>query len=470
MKNHIKINKLFHFFVILITLFFITIVLSSCKKSITINDPIALGYISDKPYIINKDGNTLSLDEYSEVKPYYGEYLMVRNNKHWGYIKSDGSIILKCKYDEVYPMAENKAVVRIKQSYHIIDNLGNIIYTFTDGISSNSYFKEDFLVINKDNKFGFLKYENLSFTLLDDTLYDYANPFSEGFSAVGMLKDGSLKYTYLTKDLKLINNDFIYEKIDDFSCGYGMVGSYSVGNLKYLFLKAPTNDAEIQNPSFLLDKTTNRIVSYDYATRFKNNVTFVANYKVYQSGTLADNTRFYKEFTFIDTLGNREFDDAINSIAKPTPKNFFCFEPLYINDVFCFINAKRSVPICNLIRLTKFQQITIDDTYTTFQEFKEVTYDISDESEVLKKLMAENDWTMKLAKTYLTYPTEFKSPVFNEALNSYILATKIYGDKWGFVKITSKKIDEENRQKNNLDEYDIYLEYIIPLEFDYIIY
>lgn len=455
----------------MILLSFLTMFLTSCKKQDTIENPIALGYIDDIPYIINIEGNKKSLKEYSDVKPYYGDYLMVKKNKKWSYIKNDGSASLKFKYDEVYPMSENKAVVRIDDTFHIINNLGNIVYTFTDGYYSNSYFKNNYLIVSKDDKSGYLKYNpsDNSFELID-MLFDYASFFNEGLASVGKLVDEKMKYTYLTTDYLLLNEDYIYESASDVSCGYGRVSTLSSGSLKYLYVKVPTSLEEVKTPSYLVDKTTSRTVSYDYGSDFKNNMVFVANYKVYSEGTIADNTRFYKDYTFIDVLGERNYDDALTSIAKPVPKSFFCYEPLFIDDVFCFINAKRSVPICNLIRLTKFKQITEDDTYTTFTEFKEVSYNILDDDKVLQKTMIQNEWTIKLARGYLTYPTEFKTPVFNETINSYILASKIYGNKWGFIKIVSTKITDEERQKNNLDDYNISLEYFIPLEFDYIIY
>ena len=55
-------------FLLLLVLIVILLTLTSCKKNETINDPIALGFIDKTAYIINSEGQNLSLKEYDEVK------------------------------------------------------------------------------------------------------------------------------------------------------------------------------------------------------------------------------------------------------------------------------------------------------------------------------------------------------------------------------------------------------------------
>ena len=142
--------------------------LNSCKKIETINDPIALGYIGNEVYIINKDNKTLSLNKYDEVLPIFDTYLMVKKDGKWGFIKNNGDEATKIEYSRVSPMKENKAVVEKDGDTYIINPSGDVLYTFSNGITSYSYFNENMLVIEKNGLLGYLYYnpETKKFSIL----------------------------------------------------------------------------------------------------------------------------------------------------------------------------------------------------------------------------------------------------------------------------------------------------------------
>lgn len=460
-------------FLLLLVLAVILLTLTSCKKNETINDPIALGFIDKTAYIINSEGQNLSLKEYDEVKPYYDEYLMVKKNNKWGYIKNDGSVVTKLRFDEVYPMKENKAVVILDGNYHIIDNTGKIIFSFHNGITSNSYFTNNCLIIEQNGQYGMLKYnhETTTFNLTIRPTYDYLSNFKNEVAVVGRFNEtGVIKYSYLTKENLNIFNGYPFDEAEDFSCYIAKVGIYENDKMNYQYVKMPSTLDVTTTPSYLIDNTTSSIVRYDYGTTCENNMIFVADYVVYPEGTIEDNTRYYKSFTFIDTNGNRNYDEAIESIAKKVPKNFFPFAPFYIDDIFCFINATKSIPVCNVVRLTHMQQITEDDTYVDYYEFKNANYDTDESNPVISSFFKDNNITAQVGTGYLSYPSELKTPKYLKSLNSYVTAGKIYGDKWSILKIEAVKIDKTTQPSHILDDYDINLYYFIPIIYDNIIY
>lgn len=450
---------------IIFLIFVLVLTLTSCKENITISDPIALGYKDDIPYIISSDGATISLENYDEVKPYYGEYLMVKKGKKWGFFKNDGSKIIKPQFDEVYPMQENKAVVILNGETYIINDEGIIIYTFYNNITSNSYFQEDYLVIIKNNQYGYLKYEDGKFTIFGD-FYDYAGNYNEGFACVGKLINETMKYSYLSSNQQLVNNDFIYLEADDFSCGFAKVARLKDEVKKYYYLQKPITNDLIQNPEYL--KSSKKTISCDYGLKFENNYCFIAEYNNYDGGTEDDNTLYYKSYTIINNLGEVMYEDALKNFAKAMPKMFYPSHPLVINDVFCFFNAQASVPICNFVYLSKKNQPTSEGGITVVSEFLKSNYTIDENDNIIKEIMEKNNWALQLTKSYLTYPNEFKKPFYNETLQKYVFAGKIYGDRWSMLKINVNPINEED--KKTLDEYSFSLEYFISISYDYIIY
>lgn len=221
--------------------------ISGCKNDSTeyIENSVAIVYKDNIPYIINDKNELFELSQYDSIVPIFDEILIVKKDGLFGYIKNTGEPLTEIVYNEAYPFSEGKAVVRINDSYYIIDQNSTILYTFSEGIISYSYFSDNKLVITKDEKQGYLKYdpETKFFSYLienpkddlsiEDTniIYDYCGDFSNGYAVVGNLNENNrLKYTHINANGEKLY-DLEWDYAHNFSEGYAVVGNiidYSV--------------------------------------------------------------------------------------------------------------------------------------------------------------------------------------------------------------------------------------------------
>ena len=120
--------------------------LSNCTKgpgTNYIDDAIAIVYQDEKPYLINANKDTYALDYYDEVEDIFNDYIAIKKDGKYGFIDRTGKLTVQPSYDKVYPMYEEKAVVIKEGVYQIINNTGKTIYTFEDGLTSESYFSNN---------------------------------------------------------------------------------------------------------------------------------------------------------------------------------------------------------------------------------------------------------------------------------------------------------------------------------------
>lgn len=455
----------------LTSILFITIIiftLSSCGKNETIKNPIAIGYKDGIAYIINDVGDELSLEKYDKVADYFDTYIAVKIDDEWGFIKNTGEEITDIKYERVSRMSENKAVVVDDGKTIIIDNKGETLYTFNDGITSYSYFNENKLVIEKDGLLGYLEYNHAtsSFSILVEPTYNYADMFHEGFAAVGMIKEDKMKYSYLKEDGNLFISDFIYDEASIFSDGFAKVGTIT-STMKYKFLSNTLS--EDGAPVYLTKINSTQVVEYDYASDFSNGIAFVANYKRYSQGDTED-TLYYRWYTIVDTLGNFNYGDILanSTIMKEVPKNFFPHSPIFVENVLVFQNGYRSSNVWNFYRYTIYKQLNENDEYFSIYDFDEIDFNINQEQTVVKNVMKENHWTFELSKSLLSAPYEANNFKYNEVTETYIASVKISNDKMGIIKIVSTLMPED--KGNSLDTHQFKIEYIIAPTYDNIIY
>lgn len=238
-------KKILNFIIILL----LTVTITSCKKENKsyIENSVAIVYKNNTPYIINENGDLFDLSIYDTIVPIFDEILIVKKDGLFGYIKKTGEPLTEVIYNEAYPFSEGKAVVRIENEYHIIDQNTTILYTFEKDVISYSYFSENKLVISKDEKQGYLKYnpETKLFSYLieipnEDTsladtniIYDYCGDFKGGYAVIGNLnEEGRLKYTHIKE-----NGDKLYDSLEwdyahNFSEGYAVVGNIKSYNVK----------------------------------------------------------------------------------------------------------------------------------------------------------------------------------------------------------------------------------------------
>lgn len=226
--------------------------LSNCSKGPStdyIDNAIAIVYQDEKPYLINAEKQTYALDYYDEVIEIFNEYIAVKKDGKYGFINRSGKLTVEALYDKVYPMYEEKAVVIKDGQYQIIDNNGKTLYTFENEVISEGYFSENYLVITKSNKYGYLKYIPESNTFeCSEIIYDSAKPYKNGYAVVAKYgeeiiykvdDEGNiteeieeikvsefLKYNYLDQNFNLLFDEFTYDYADNFYNGYAIVGTY----------------------------------------------------------------------------------------------------------------------------------------------------------------------------------------------------------------------------------------------------
>lgn len=451
-KIEISINRL----AMIVLLIVLTINLSSCKKVEYLDNPIALGYRDGIYYIINQDAKEFSLEEYDDVKQTYGDYLMVQKKGKWGYIKNTGEQVTKIKYDTVYPMTENKAVVTLDGITSIINNKGEIIYTFDKNVTSVSSFKDNYLVIEKDGLFGYLKCnDEKTVETAIEPKFNYASRFNEGYAGVGRFIDGALKYSYINTEGTLLTTDYLWDYIDEFNNSFAKVGTKnSSGSLKYNYISFKNNTI-----TYLAYNGTN--VEADYASSFNNNVAFIADYKRYEQ----DLSQVYKWFEIIDVNGQKNYTELIETYAKKKPKDFFPHNSIFINNCLIIENSDRNRCTWEILYDSTFYYAESEDTY---HQFANAVWDIKNTDPVIIKSVESSAYSEQLFLKNLQTPIELGKFIFNHNLNAYICMSKTNENKCGIVTVQSTP--PTITMKNCADDFQITVSYIIPTIYDEIIY
>lgn len=455
-KPIFKIN----IFLLIVTIIIICSCMTGCKTPEYLNGTIALGYRNNTYYLITSSHETFSLADYDDVKPVFGDYLMVQKKNKWGFIEKSGKQITKIKYDTVNPMEEDKAVVTLNGKTLIIDSKDQVIYTFSDNITSYSSFKDNILVIEKDGLFGYLKYDGHNFTILAEPQYNYAGSYKGGYAVVGM-RDANkvLKYSYINENAELMTSSYVFDEAYDFNNSFARVGlknndSSSI-DINYQYLKF--NDSKL---TYLSNKSGN-IIKNGYATDFMNGLAFTANYQIYNN----DESQKYKWFSFVDLVGNQNYDNQIEDYAKKMPRTFLPKSPIFINDCLIFQNGNRNRGTWEILYNSKRYYAEMDNTY---YEFKNVTWNIDENDELVKETTANLNYSINLVIQYLSKPIDIGTFKFNGNTNLYIAKSKISGNKCGLITITYTPFEQTD--KYCADDFIIVANYIAPAIYDEIIY
>lgn len=298
-------------------LILLMLTLTGCKKEITyITNPQAIGYLKNKPYIINGDNDSFLLD-YDFVYPEFNDYLLVKKNNLYGYIKNNGQMITGLVYEKAYPMHENKAVVQKDGLHMIIDNTGTLLYTFEEGFSSSAYFQNDYLVVSQGTKKSFFKYQDGEITSCFSKSFDYASHFVNGYAIVGNFIDDELKYNFIDQNGNILFSNNWFDFADNFYDGFARVGVYK-DNPYYLL-----DEKEILFYSYI-DPEGNYLtynsekVSVPYARNFNDGMCVIATYNLYTS-----TKTYYKSYTFLREDSRNFLEDAIYFTAGQIPNAFF---------------------------------------------------------------------------------------------------------------------------------------------------
>lgn len=194
-------------------------------------------------------GATLQLSDQPKGGIYYLEGGL------WGFINTDGEIVIPCQFELAYPFSEDLAVIYENGKYGYIDKNGDVAipiefsplaYDFKNGYAmatkddvygyinkngetivpfeydgymvSSSDFSEGLAVVRKDGKNG---YVNTKGEVVIPIQYDNARNFSEGLAAVEVSYNN---WGYInTSGEMVIEPQFL--KADDFSEGFASVAN-----------------------------------------------------------------------------------------------------------------------------------------------------------------------------------------------------------------------------------------------------
>lgn len=164
--------------------------------------------------IMNKDGVRLFFDDIIENESCY----ITKLDNKFGVVNSEKIEIFKPLYDEVIPINYGFYIVRIKQSYGLINPNGVLIIPVEYNYISNIC-KEEMVEIHSDKKVGFA---NVYKVYQIEPKYDSAEfPFSHGI--IKVKKDN--KYGFIDKK----GNEFIPVKYDWISNFYEGIAKVCIG-------------------------------------------------------------------------------------------------------------------------------------------------------------------------------------------------------------------------------------------------
>lgn len=487
----------------LTTLMFLT--LTSCNpKTNYLDNPIALVYKDHKPYLLDQNDTLFSLSQYDSIIPYFGDILIVKKNNHFGYLKNTGEPLTEIIYDEAYQFSENKAVVSLDQKFYLINEKGETIYQFDEGVSSQSSFVDNRLVISYNHKQGYLVYneENNNYDYLinietDDTVnhfpYDYCGSFSEGYAVVGTLNsENKLKYTHINENGTRLY-DYEWDYANNFSEGYAVVGNYVDYNALIYCSDINTFDrdgevapAHIMGYMYInpygcyIGETSNNPYIYAVAKDFKDGVAICARLCYYVSNylrkwwnphpyDLTNEDAFFYNYDFITKDGNHLFGDWING----NQNNWGGGSTSYYDSIVQLDNYYLST--YHLVHWdVKYASIDNLDYRNPFQN---IEYDIKDPT-IKDEVVELYPWISTYITDYCnngiqpTYVidcasqpfnlTSFKiSPYFND---NYVAKVQIYsGKRFSCGLITVKITDDGETTKLNLT-------YLVPPLYDEIIF
>lgn len=469
LKKHFKI-KLTIYSLLLICLF----TLSSCKKNNTLDNVIAIGYINEDIYLINKDNKSLCLDNYDLIQENLDTYMYVRKNNLYGYININGQLIIKPSYDKAFAMKESKAVVVKDNKYFIINNKGKTIYTLPEGIISYSYFSNNKLLIEKDGKYSFLTYEEEtnSFILPDEFLYDYACAYSDGYAVVGkeIIDENdntniNIKYNYLNIDNNLLFSEFKFDEADSFKNGFAKVGIftknvqvyYSTSSYYYKNVDLMVYKYIDTTGNYIKDSETKQDLVCHYGTTPSDGIITTAVYKILESSSTVKDG-LYKSYSFYLTSGEKILESCFTFSSINNENVFWPTNVIYYGPYYLFASGKQSISWSIYVGIegeSNFKELSIN-----VNESDEWVSSLSDEYNLSKQMI------VLLSKTPF-HISNISRPQFSNDILPLMIVKVSFKDnaKFGIIQLNYNEDQNNSNLKNNYSAY-----YLIPPIYDRIIF
>ena len=127
MYKRVKLIFKIHKYILLLMIIIACGYLTGCKKDEYLTNTIALGHKDHTYYLISANNKTYSLAKYDDVKPVFGDYLMVQKSGKWGFIDTKGKMVIPCVYDAAWPFSEGFASVESNNKGGVINQSGEFV-------------------------------------------------------------------------------------------------------------------------------------------------------------------------------------------------------------------------------------------------------------------------------------------------------------------------------------------------------
>lgn len=403
----------------LLLIFLLIFTLCGCKAENNFQDGFAIVYKGNTPYLLNQSNELFDLSEYDYLSSTFGQYMVVGNYKNkilkYGYIDNCGNEIIKPQYDQAYPFAEGKAVVVKNSKYHIINHKNEILYTLPEGYASYSSFKNDYLIVEKDDKYTFL---NSDFVLCEK-LFDSVENFNDGYALVITNDNNKLSYNYINTQYELIFTDQMknYDFADSFYDGYARVGRYIDDIYYYSYI----------NPKGELLSDEDGFTNFLIAENFSNNHALCYNGVYYK--TVGRNFRY--ALRFINNKGiyyNYDEFYAVN-VSKISTSNSCGTEIL--SDLYFKSQAKTFIQDYLVVK-------HYDEGAGYSALYKITEYPTDDNSSIFDlekiKLVLDQEDLSQFEKSQYASPYDMRLPIistfYNPGEETLLTIARIYTDKF----------------------------------------
>lgn len=243
-------------YLIIITLLILLLV--SCQTKTKFSGGFAIVYQDNTPYLLNSEGQTLSLAKYDGIGEVFGKYIVVKKYSgqklKYGYIDHNGKEVIKPTYDMAYPFSEDLAVVVKGGTYYLINPKGKTVYQFKDDIKSYDSFVEGFLKVEDHHQYRFM---NHNYEL--SPAFDGVENYHEGYALCYNLQDGKKVYSIMDQNYQVSLTTELrpYSFADSVYDGWMRVGRQIGDTFYYSFINASGQILTDQNDNQLFEDAHN---------------------------------------------------------------------------------------------------------------------------------------------------------------------------------------------------------------------
>jgi len=170
-----------------------------CEKICPFKEFIAPFKSENKWGYVNSEGRIIIQPKF-EIAGFFSEgKAKVNINHKWGYLDNQGNLIIDYLYDTASDFINNKAVVSINKQLKLIDKQNNIILNFESNIGEIIPSYDDLWPAYdlQQKKFGFYSISKKEWII--NAEYDLVNEFSEGIAVVMKMESNNYKVGAIDK-------------------------------------------------------------------------------------------------------------------------------------------------------------------------------------------------------------------------------------------------------------------------------